>query len=98
MKQIDNYLEGELSTTLNKASLDGLTKALDDVYNQKETSKETSEVPLNKRVKTNEASTSTENVPETKSSNQKVSDGLSPLDYVLEKQSSEPFDPSDDLD
>jgi hypothetical protein len=81
--EIIDYLEGELSEALGKASLAGLNEALDEI-SQKTSDKSFEgiyEPSLNKRLKTSEGSS--EN---------------SPLDYVLEKQSSDPLDPNDDLD
>jgi len=78
LEDIKSYLEGELSITLNKASLAGLDKALEEVS---KSSKETSqEEPFNKKVKSSET---TESVSETSTSSAKSSEGLSPLDYVL---------------
>jgi len=85
INEIIDYLEGELSEALGKASLAGLNEALDEISHKtyEKSSESISEAPLNKRLKTREESTNTEN---------------SPLDYVLEKQNSDPLDPSDDLD
>lgn len=96
-EEIIDYLEGELSTSLNSASLAGLDKALEEVYNKTypKYSDKTSEEPLNKKV---ESSETTESAPEASSSAVKSSEGLSPLDYVLDKQSTDPLDPTDDLD
>jgi hypothetical protein len=71
--------------------LDGLYKALEEVS---ESSKETSQKePFNKKVKYSETT-----VSEASTSTAKSSEGLSPLDYVLEKQSTDPIDPTDDLE
>lgn len=100
LKEIIEYLEVEIST-LNKGSLAGLQEALDEIPIK------SSSEPLNKKVKGNETS-STENSSESssqssantdnKTSSTKPSDGLSPLDHVLDKQSTDPMDFGTDLE
>lgn len=97
LEEIIGYLEDELSTTLNKASLAGLTKALEEILNPKSSEVTSSEKEsINKKAKSSE--TITESVAESSTSAVKASEGLSPLDYVLEKQSTNPLDPTDDLE
>lgn len=54
LKEIKDYLEGELSTSLNKASLSGLSKALEEISSK--SSNEHTEEPINKKAKTSETS------------------------------------------
>jgi hypothetical protein len=111
LNQIIEYLEGELSTSLNKASLAGLNEALDEILKEpsQKSSEGTYQESINKKAKTSEASsTKTESAPESSFTNtenapsgstsvdapqKKPSDGLSPLDHVLEKQGTEPISP-----
>lgn len=79
LKEVKDYLHGELAPSLKKGAFDGWVDALNNIDEVSETR--------------SEASTS-----ETSKSSVKESDGLSPLDYVLEKQNSDPIDPRDDLD
>lgn len=53
LKEIKEYLEGELSESLGKASLAGLSKALDEIAesSNKESSPEASEEPEKKKAK-----------------------------------------------
>jgi len=63
-EEIEEYLEGELSVSLGKASLAGLNEALDEISQKttQKSSEESSVEPTNKKVKTSEASTSADSV------------------------------------
>jgi len=84
LDDIKNYLESELSIALNKASLDGLSEALEKVL---ESSNKTSPNESSNKVTSSESSAS-----EASTSTAKPSDGLSPLDHIIEKQSTDPID------
>lgn len=97
--EIIDYLEEEISVTLKKSSLAGLPEALDELAIE----------PPKKKLKSSESSnTESQAEPSTEPTNTdkeskgnipsaKPSDGLSPLDYVLDKQSTDPpeFDSDD---
>lgn len=95
LEEIKEYLEGELSESLNKASLLGLNEALENILQGKDVSNHKIDQD-NKTDQDNEASTS-KSASETVNSTSKPSTGQSPIDYVLDKQSMEPFDPTEDL-
>ena len=95
LNEIIEYIESELSLLLKKASLTGLKEALEEVYNK--TSKTFSEGTESARNASEGLSTNREGVPETNTSKQ-TSNELTPLDYVLEKQSTDPLDFTDDQD
>lgn len=90
LTQIKDYLEGELNTSLNKASMDGLRKALEEVLNEipKESSEETSDEPLHKKARISEKSYSTESeIKDSEGSSSgdnapKCNEGSSPLKPV----------------
>ena len=86
--QIKEYLDGELSASLNKASMDGLWKALEEVLNEKpEESKETSDEPLNKKAKMSEIPDSAESAP-------KDNEGSSSVNNApKDNEGSSPFKP-----
>jgi hypothetical protein len=70
-----------------------MKKALEEVLDK------TSQEPVNKKVKSSDPSNNSENVPEaSKSMVKQPSDELSPLGFVVEKQSTDPLDPTDDQD
>lgn len=93
LEQVKEYLEGELFPSLGKGKLDDLNNALNEIKkNDSKNEASTSE------TSTGKASTSETSTSETSTSSVKQSDGLSPVDFVLEKQSMDPLDPTDDLD
>jgi len=109
LNQIKEYLDGELSLTLNSPSFDALKKALNEVLEESssKSTKGNSQEPVNKKVKTSEGSSSgIESTTEESSSSstsgdtsQKIpSDGLSPLDYVIQKESETPPPPGESGD
>jgi hypothetical protein len=84
-EEILEYLQKEIDSTLkSEISLNNVNKKLENLLKD---DKSTNEGSSNKNVKQSETS-----------DKPKPSDGLSPLDHVLEKQSIDPIDPTDDID
>lgn len=80
LNQIKEYIVGEIQGLIDSASLAGLGPELDKLTVRSDTkSYEEPVVSANKKVETNEGSTST-------------------IDFVLEKQSMDSLDPTDDQD